>query len=313
MNEKRFDVIAVGMINFDINVRLFDPGKLGGKIQEVEQISLGFGGDAQNCSATMSRLGLRTAICGVVGDDIAGDICIAYENKTGIDTSMVGRKPVQTGTAIQLFQTAEAHVVDCAGANREFDLADIPEELYGASRIVSLHSFYGCGRLGAEFLRRAREAGAVTVADTTSLLPGDSFEDIRDSLQYLDYFVPSIAEASSIAGESDPSAIADRFLECGARNVVIKMGADGCFIKNREICRMVKGFKVDNVLDTTGCGDSFVAGFIAGLVKGAPIQECARIANAAGAINATVVGSNGGVKSYAQLMDFIKQSETMED
>lgn len=307
--DKKFDVVAVGMINFDINVKTFRPDGMNRKVQEVDQISLAFGGDAQNCSATMARLGLKTAICGAVGKDIASELCLSYERQAGVDTSMVCRKDVQTGTAIQLFQTAEAHVVDCAGANTGFELADVPDELYGSSRIVSLHSFFGCGKIGADFLKKARDAGAVIVADTTSLLPGDSLADIQDALQHLDYFVPSFAEASELTGETDPEKIADRFMALGARNIAIKMGDQGCFIKAHDVCAMVPGFRVDELVDTTGCGDNFVAGFIAGLVKELPIVECAKLGNAAGAINAMYLGSNGGVRSYEQLLEFIRKNE----
>lgn len=155
MYMKKFDVIAVGMINFDINVKYFNPDVLNRKVQEVEQIALSFGGDAQNCAATMARLGLKTAICGAVGNDLAGDLCIAYQKNAGIDTSMIVRKTLQTGTAIQLFETEEAHVVDCCGANHALNTQDIPESLYGAAKIVSLHSFFDCGNLGALFLQRA--------------------------------------------------------------------------------------------------------------------------------------------------------------
>lgn len=306
---RKFDVVAVGMINFDINVKNFDPGALNRKVQEVDQIALSFGGDAQNCAATMARLGLKTAICGAVGNDIAGDLCIGYEKSAGIDTSMVCRKPSQSGTAIQLFQTAEAHVLDCNGANRELETCDIPEELYGSSRIVSLHSFFNCGRIGAEFLERAQSAGAVTLADTTSLLPGDGIEDIREALKYLDYFVPSISEAQELTGVSEPARMAEVFMDCGVKNVVIKAGERGCYVRTSDIDAMVAGYPVKNLVDTTGCGDNFVAGFITGLAKDLAVIDCARLANAAGAINAAWLGSNGAVQSYEQLLRFIWENE----
>ena len=307
--KKQYDVIAVGMINFDINVKNFSPEKMDRKVQGVEQIALGFGGDAQNSASTMARLGLKTAICGAVGRDIAGDLCLANEQRVGLDTSFVCRKDVQTGTAIQLFQTAEAHVLDCCGANRVFKESDIPEAVYGASKIVSLHSFFNCGEIGAGFLKKVQACGAITVADTTTPPRGSTLDEIREALAYIDYFLPSYPEASELTNLRDPEEICARLSECGAKNIVLKMGDQGCYLKTADFAGIVNGYTVSSVVDTTGCGDNFVAGFIGGLAKGLPAVECAHLANAAGAINATRLGSNGAVQSFDQLMDFISEQK----
>jgi sugar/nucleoside kinase (ribokinase family) len=158
--------------------------------------------------------------------------------------------------------------------------------------------------VGAGVLKKAQNSGMITVADTTTLMPGDSMEDIRSALSYLDYFVPSYAEASALSGKNDLPGIAGVFLALGVKNVVIKLGAQGCFINAGLAGKMVKGYNVSHVVDTTGCGDNFVAGFIAGLIKGFSLEECAQLANAAGAINAMQLGSNGAVKSFDQLIRF---------
>lgn len=307
---KQYDVIAVGMINFDINVKNFSAAKMDRKVQSVEQIALGFGGDAQNSASTMARLGLKTAICGAVGRDLAGDLCLANEQRVGLDTSFVCRKDVQTGTAIQLFQTAEAHVLDCCGANHAFQECDIPEAVYGASKIISLHSFFNCGDVGAGFLKKAQAGGAITVADTTTPPRGSTLDQIRDVLAYIDYFLPSYPEASELTNLSDPAEICARLAECGAKNIVLKMGAQGCYLMTDSYVGIVPGYTVSNVVDTTGCGDNFVAGFISGLAREMSDVECAHLANAAGAINATQLGSNGAVQSFKQLMDFIGEQKT---
>ena len=87
------------------------------------------------------------------------------------------------------------------------------------------------------------------------------------------------------------------------------MGDQGCYLKTARFSGTVNGYTVSNVVDTTGCGDNFVAGFIGGLAKGLPAVECAHLANAAGAINATRLGSNGAVQSFDQLIDFISEQK----
>jgi sugar/nucleoside kinase (ribokinase family) len=116
-------------------------------------------------------------------------------------------------------------------------------------------------------------------------------------------------EAKALTGATKPEDQADEFLGYGAANVVIKLGKEGCLIKNRKMSKRVPGFQVE-VIDTTGAGDNFVAGFIMGLSSGLEIEECARLGNAAGAITVQSLGSNGAVQSVEQLRDFIKAQET---
>lgn len=140
-------------------------------------------------------------------------------------------------------------------------------------------------------------------------MPGDELEDIRDALQYLDFFIPSLAEAQELTGWMEAEAISEVFKDMGAKNIVIKMGAQGCYLNTEDYSGMTSGYCVESVVDTTGCGDNFVAGFITGLVQDFPTYKCAQLANAAGAINATKLGSNGAVYSYEQLINFIRQNE----
>lgn len=301
---KAFDVVVNGMINLDVNVANVHCGFLAKKLTNLDQISLSLGGDAQNCALTLARSGYRTAICGRIGNDQAGMICKQGLESSGVDSSFLSISENGTGIAINLVQSGESSVLFREGANREFCLDDIDVSLFTPLTIVSLNSFFCCGLINEEFFIAAKKRGAITVADTNTVLSGNHIAQIANCFPYIDYFIPSYAEAKALTGETYPKEIADIFLDYGVSTVVVKLGEEGCFVKNRKISKKIPGFQVE-VVDTTGAGDNFVAGFIMGLCDGLDVEECATLGNAAGAITVQSLGSNGAVKSLKQLKDFI--------
>ena len=98
--------------------------------------------------------------------------------------------------------------------------------------------------------------------------------------------------------------MADYFLSCGIKNVVIKAGKQGCFFKNQLESFTVPAFSVKAV-DTTGAGDNFASGFITALLEGKNHRECCRFAHAVAAIAVESVGANVGVKSRGQVEEFL--------
>ncbi|MHC1772193.1 MAG: carbohydrate kinase family protein [Flexilinea sp.] len=301
---KKYDVITVGMINFDVNARGFEKDMPGNKLSILPEISISLGGDAENCALSLARMGIKTAICGMIGNDLAGDICVSELTRNGVDPQWIKRSSLPTPIAINLVTGIECPVLYNEGAGIEFSLEDIPQEAFSACKIMSLNSFFGCGKIGKEFFKTAKQHNIVTIADTTTLNDFNKIEDIESCFEYIDYFLPSYKEAATLTQNDNPESIAKIFMEKGCKNIAIKLGADGCFIQSDNEMSYHKGFS-SKVVDTTGCGDNFVAGFIAALLHGYSFADCANIANAAGAINAQYLGSNGAVHSFQQLLDFI--------
>ena len=120
--------------------------------------------------------------------------------------------------------------------------------------------------------------------------------------------MPSYDEAVYVTGEKDPDAIADVFLNAGVKNVVLKMGAEGCFFKSGEKRFFTDPFKI-KPLDTTGCGDNFVAGFVHCLLKGMEPEACAEFACGAGALNSQGLGAHLYIRSEQHVEEFIRQAE----
>lgn len=108
-----------------------------------------------------------------------------------------------------------------------------------------------------------------------------------------------------LTGCADPDEIADCLLQCGIKNVVIKLGKDGCLFKNSVRRIIVPAFPV-NAVDTTGAGDNFAAGFITAVLDGMGPEDCCAFANAVAAVSTEAVGATEAVRSKQQVEKFLR-------
>jgi sugar/nucleoside kinase (ribokinase family) len=168
-----------------------------------------------------------------------------------------------------------------------------------------LHSLLALPGIDAKTVfSRARECGAKTYADTTPLAGDESIDMIADALPTLDVFAPSYSEAVILLNMKDPREMAEELLSRGVGTAVIKIGADGCILGDKDGIVHVPAYKTE-VSNTTGAGDNFSAGFLCGLCRGYSKISCAKLGNAAGAITVSSIASTGAVKSFAQVENFI--------
>jgi sugar/nucleoside kinase (ribokinase family) len=158
------------------------------------------------------------------------------------------------------------------------------------------------GATGAGILEQARANGAVTTGDLIS--PGDQTPDaVRALAPHLDYFMPSIDEALEISGQATVEAAAEFFMVQGAGGCLVKCGGEGAYLATR-----VRGVEV---VDTSGCGDAFCAGFQVGLANGMVPEQAAHFASATAAQVATAVGSDGGVSDYSRTLQIMESGEML--
>ena len=130
-------------------------------------------------------------------------------------------------------------------------------------------------------------------ADMTTAKNGETVEDIEVLLKFVDYLIPNEKEAFILTGEKDPKKSASVLLEHGANTVIIKCGKDGCIYKSSSEEGEVHAYGDVTVVDTTGAGDSFVAGFVSGLNNGMSLRECCRYGCAVSSIVVEQVGTQG--------------------
>jgi sugar/nucleoside kinase (ribokinase family) len=152
----------------------------------------------------------------------------------------------------------------------------------------------------AELLAPAKARGALITCDL--IAPGpNSAAELRRLLPHVDVFMPSAVEARFVTGESDLPRAAQAFRDWGAGAIVIKNGADGALALDKAgRLEIVPAVKIDRVVDTTSCGDSFCAGFIAATLRGRPWHQALRFAAATASLVARGPATLGVLESFEQ-------------
>jgi len=308
------DVTCVGILVADVVGKTIDelPGR--GKLGLVDRMELHSGGCAANTGIGLAKLGIDTAIIGKVGEDGFGDFLVQRFQKFGIDAGGMARdkETATSATMVMVHGDGERTFLHYFGANATLRLGDVDMARVLGSKLVHVAGTFLMPQLDgeptAELLRRARAGGVTTALDTCWDARGLWMKAIAPCLPFIDYFLPSFEEARMIAGGRDnPEEVAKFLLDEGVGVVGLKMGERGCMV------RSAKGDRIDisslpvKAVDALGAGDAWVAGFLAGLVKGWDLERCARFANAVGACCVLALGATTGIRSFDETAAFMAQ------
>lgn len=319
MGDKIYDVICIGQVVQDIlttnvpeNAFMMDTDTV-----MADSLTLASGGDAANEAVVLARLGDKPALLSRVDTRNVGNMIYEDMKSEGVDTSLLLRlDECETFTSMVFIHPNGDHdFIVGPGKNYAPQMKDFDLNIFKKTRAVSAASLFALGELDTDgidlIFKTAKEAGAFTVADMNFDLQGIGPHAIRKVYPYTDYLMPSFGEAVFVTGKKDPDEIADYFLAEGVKNVVLKMGGDGCFFKNAQERFYVDPFDVAPV-DTTGCGDNFVAAFIHARLKGMDHRACAEFASAAGAINSMGIGAHMHIHSEQQVIDYMRTTRKRE-
>lgn len=304
----KFDVSAVGFAVLDILGRPVTRIPEGGRADFIEQIRMTVAGTAAATGMDCAILGLKTQMVTTVGEDDMGDFLIAKMQRYGMDTGLVRRDgSVQTSaTILPVRPNGERPALHVPGTATTFTVAEADLDAALDARIIHLG---GTGLLksfdgepSVAFLKRAKELGRTTTFDLIQANP-DTVTLVKPLLPYIDYFVPSIDEAREMAGLERPEEVARYFKTQGVKNVLLTLGGDGVYVDSEQGESFTLPAHDIEVIDTTGCGDSFTAGIIVGLTKGWDLRQCARFASTVAAKVAMGLGSDGKLTSFDDTLE----------
>lgn len=312
-----YDMISAGVACLDIVVSgNVSPTVFHVDSTAVQSITLHSGGDASNQAVTASNLGLRTGLITCIGNDWKGEQLKHLLENRGVLTELVDT--METGNTV----TSIVLVSDDGSRNFMFDRGCGAEyvpplsavEAVKSCKLLSIGSFFVMPRFDHEgvgpLLKAAKEVGAITVADMTCDTLHEGFQYIGKYFPLIDFLMPSYEEACDLTGEEDPEKICECLRAYGATNIIIKMGGKGCYLATEGKQAMIPVTSGTKVVDTTGCGDTFVAAFCYGLLAGKTIEDCARFAHAAAAINASHLGASGHIHSAKEVENLLRSKES---
>lgn len=312
MMEKKLDVMCLGAAVVDIPLRPVSRDIFNIESYPVEKIAMAVGGDAMNEATIISRLGFKTGLMACVGDDAAGQFILRSCEKDHIDVEGVSIDPsIDTSINVGLV-TADGErtfITNRNGSLWKENIGHVDFDKMKQAKILSLASIFNCplldGKALVQIFREAKAAGMTITADMIMPRLGETLDDISEALSYVDYFFPNFDEACLLTNEKDEAKVADKLFACGVKNVVMKIGKRGCYIRNKEGVQIVPACKGITAIDTIGAGDNFASGFIAGILQGKSIYECGVYANCTAAISVQHSGATAGVQNKQMVEDML--------
>lgn len=307
-------VLVAGDANLDLILRGDVVPRFGQAEQLLESADLVLGSSAGICAAGLARLGIDTTLCARVGDDPFGVQTRRLLEDGGVDTTELRTIPGPTGVSVILSHPDDRAILTLTGVMTALTADDVvtAAERSGAAH-VHIASFFLLPALASGLpaaLRRLRERGITTSLDT-NWDPSGAWAGVVECLPLIDVLLPNASEAVALAsasgllgdggreGRADAVAAA-RALSTLGPAVAVKDGADGGFVVAGDELRRAPGLAM-NVVDTTGAGDSFDAGFLAAWTGGRPLAEAIRWATAAGSLSTRGPGGTGAQATRAEV------------
>lgn len=296
-------VVSVGAHILDILGRPVSEIPRGQHSTIIDEIRITAAGTAAGVSVDLAKLGVDVMSVGAIGDDVMGDLVVMLMNRHGVDTSLLTIRPGErtSATILPIRPNGERPALHAPGANGNFGASDITaqhEEAFREATVLHIGgpdsmTGFDAARL-ADFVADAKSFGAIATMDT--LRPGDGAElqRLAPLLAQIDWFLPNNDQVRSLTGLEVPSDGARRLIEMGVGGVAITLGDQGCIVITGDEERAFPALPVQ-VVDTTGCGDGFDAGFITGLLLDVSPFEAAWLGLACGGLVATGLGSDAGI------------------
>jgi sugar/nucleoside kinase (ribokinase family) len=305
---KDIDCVLCGSCVADILVRPvpLDAPIGGGRLFPVQPIEVTTGGIVCNSGIALARLGMKAAALTYVGNDDWGAIVRRRLEAERVDCRCLLTHPAApTGTtAVLIDPSGERSFAHCVGAPKLIDKAMLLGhlDLFARSRMMLIGYYSLMPNLEGdlpEVLATIRQTGCRTALDTAG--DGGAMRPLDGILPHVDVYVPSHNEASRQTGHDDPRKIIDAYRTCGAPGLLgVKLGSKGALLSPvaGEYVAIDCVSAPGPVVDTTGAGDCFLAGLLAGLLNGLSIAQAGRLAAATGACCVTGYGATAGLRGY---------------
>jgi ribokinase len=296
------DFIGCGALNLD---RLFKVQRItkGDEEVAIQDVKEQPGGSAANTIYALGKLGKKVGFIGSIGEDFESKMVLESLQSAGVDTSQISVKSkIRTGLVIGIVDAAgERSLYIAPGANNQLEIQDINVEFLGHSEFLHLTSFVNEDQLKVQ----KKMVSSISGETKLSFSPGSLYAKMG-----LDAMSPIISrthvifinevEATIFTGSDTYIEAAEDLIQNGCRIVVVTLGEKGCYINDGSQKVHIDAFTTD-VLDTTGAGDAFCAGFLFGLSEGKDLSECGKIGNFMASKCISKIGARTGLLDKDEL------------
>jgi sulfofructose kinase len=298
-----FDVVGLGTAVLDV-VHQVDRFPEQEEVQSALAVAVSGGGPVATAMVTLARLGARVAILEVVGDDWCGDLIREEFRREGVCTDYLVRAEGCTSSLASVWVTrgdGSRTIVCHHGTKPEYSPDKLPREAIQSARYLHLNGrhreawFVACGW--------ARDAGVKVSFDGGKSL----FQpELRDLVPLTDICIVARDFAANYTGYLEIGPAGQSLLKEGPEVVVITDGAQGSWVFGQKgLAFHQPAYLLPQVVDTTGCGDSYHGAFLFGLLKGMNLEGAAALASAVAALNSQGLGGRSALPTFDQAMDFL--------
>ena len=303
MTPPDYDLLVVGEINPDLILRGGDLTPDFGQAEKlVDDAALTIGSSSVMVACGAARLGLRTAFTGLVGDDVFGHFMLDAMRARGIDTSSCTvDTSVPTGFSVILSSPDDRAILTYPGSIAKLKLSDIDTDMLARARHLHVGGYFLLESLRSnlpELFGRAKAQGLSTSLDTNWDPSGRWDTGLAALWPFCDVFLPNEQELLKIAGQEKLEAALET-LGAQIPTIAVKAGAKGGLAQQDKQTVTASPLKVE-VVDTTGAGDSFNAGFLYGYLRGWALQKSLRLACACGSLSARGAGGTACQPTLAE-------------
>ncbi|MBP6603362.1 MAG: hypothetical protein KA250_16215 [Verrucomicrobiales bacterium] len=297
------DLLGLGMSILD-SLQVVESFPSGSGVTRVLESATMGGGPVPTALCAAARFGVSSGIIDRIGDDWRGDRIAEDYRHFGVSTSHLHREKgcrSSFGSVLVRKSDGERHVLYEEGDFTPLLVEDLPRGALIECRILHLNGRHWPTCLEAAAI--VRESGGLVSFDGGA----HRYEPrLRELLPWVDILIVARDFAEQYAGSLNREQQLDALAENGATLVGITDGASGSWFAEKEGAKFHQpAFFLPFVVDTTGCGDVFHGTFLATFLVGESAPECARIASAAAAINATAVGGRGHLPTRSETMSWI--------
>ncbi len=299
----KFDVVCFGALNMD---KLYRVNRIAREDEEsfIMDIQECPGGSAANTAVGLARLGLKVGFIGKVAEDREGKLLLKDFEDEGVEThGIIVSKHGRSGTVMgYVDKNGDRGLYVDPGVNDSLEYEEIDLQYAESTRFLHLTSFVADTPFHAQIELLNRLSDVKISFDPGELYARRGLTTLKPMIAKSFVMFPNENEVKLLTGKTYERG-AEVLLNAGAGIVVVTLGRRGCYVTDGKETHLVEPYKVA-VVDTTGAGDAFCAGFLYGLIKNEDLHECGKLGNFVASRCLQKVGAREGLPTISTLKEF---------
>ena len=306
---RQVDIVGLGEIVLDWVTEIPHFPKPDEKIDALSENYFPGGVTANYLVATV-RLGGKSGFIGAVGDDSYGDYLIEDFTKEGVDTTYI-KKIVDKKTPVNFIFVTKGEKTIIQSPHMQttkIEGKDLNEAYIANSKL--LHTTIIHQKVTEKAIEIAKKNNVKISIDLESQIALRGWDNLKKVLLNADILLPNKEGAKTITNSNNPEKAAEILVKKGIPIVIITLGSNGVLITTKEFQKRIPTYNINNIVDTTGAGDTFNGAFsLAYWIKGWDLEKSCKYANAAASLKIQKLGARSGMPNETELKEFLKKNE----